>query len=341
MTSEREAFLTAILASPDDDTPRLVFADWLDENGNEEDRAHAALIRAQCQAETFPKGSRERRKREREANAILERYGDLWAKPLRDLNLVNEWTFRRGFLDGVQMSATSFANHAKKVFDVAPTIRTAHFPDASNEVRRLANCAFLARLAVVDLSRMCSCGRCPIHNDLRALFSSKHTAALSSLNVAGDRMDVVGAKRLARSSALARLTRLDLSTNPLGELGIAELGRSKKLQRLQSLRLSKTFHGNAGLVALAEWKNVPALRHLDLSINFIDSQKLTVFLAAPLFAQLTSLNLSQNKLGDPGAELLAALPKHAKLEYLDVRSADITEHGVMLLKKRFGKGLKV
>jgi uncharacterized protein (TIGR02996 family) len=38
------SFLEAIRADPDDDTPRLVFADWLDEN-KQPDRA--ALIRTQ------------------------------------------------------------------------------------------------------------------------------------------------------------------------------------------------------------------------------------------------------------------------------------------------------
>jgi uncharacterized protein (TIGR02996 family) len=41
---EREAFLAAIAAAPADDLPRLVFADWLDENGDPE---RAAFIRAQ------------------------------------------------------------------------------------------------------------------------------------------------------------------------------------------------------------------------------------------------------------------------------------------------------
>jgi len=32
---EREAFLVAIRAAPEDDTPRLAFADWLQEHGDE------------------------------------------------------------------------------------------------------------------------------------------------------------------------------------------------------------------------------------------------------------------------------------------------------------------
>lgn len=42
--TEREALLRAVCEDPDDDTPRLVFADWLDENGEPE---RAELIRLQ------------------------------------------------------------------------------------------------------------------------------------------------------------------------------------------------------------------------------------------------------------------------------------------------------
>jgi len=46
--SDRDALYAAILAHPDEDTPRLVFADWLEEN----DQPHwAALIRTECARE--------------------------------------------------------------------------------------------------------------------------------------------------------------------------------------------------------------------------------------------------------------------------------------------------
>jgi uncharacterized protein (TIGR02996 family) len=44
--TERDALLRAVCESPDDDTPRLVFADWLQENGEE---ARAEFIRLQCE----------------------------------------------------------------------------------------------------------------------------------------------------------------------------------------------------------------------------------------------------------------------------------------------------
>jgi uncharacterized protein (TIGR02996 family) len=54
--SDREALLAAIKAKPDEDTPRLMFADYLDEFGEcKRDRATAEFIRITCQMATKPK----------------------------------------------------------------------------------------------------------------------------------------------------------------------------------------------------------------------------------------------------------------------------------------------
>jgi uncharacterized protein (TIGR02996 family) len=45
---EQSAFVAAICEDPDDDTHRLVYADWLDERGRPGDAAHAELMRVQC-----------------------------------------------------------------------------------------------------------------------------------------------------------------------------------------------------------------------------------------------------------------------------------------------------
>lgn len=45
-TAEQDAFVADIAAKPDDDLPRLVYADWLEEHGQAD---RAALIRVQCE----------------------------------------------------------------------------------------------------------------------------------------------------------------------------------------------------------------------------------------------------------------------------------------------------
>src|SRR5687768_10495800 len=54
MTGERDAFVRSVADSPEDDTTRLVFADWLEEHGEE---TRARFIRAQCEAARFKPGS--------------------------------------------------------------------------------------------------------------------------------------------------------------------------------------------------------------------------------------------------------------------------------------------
>jgi uncharacterized protein (TIGR02996 family) len=46
-----DGLLKAILADPDDDTPRLVYADWLDENG---EPARAEFVRVQVELAKYP-----------------------------------------------------------------------------------------------------------------------------------------------------------------------------------------------------------------------------------------------------------------------------------------------
>jgi uncharacterized protein (TIGR02996 family) len=51
MSPERLALLKAILSSPEDDLPRLVFADWLEENGTTDaDAARVEFIRLGCRS---------------------------------------------------------------------------------------------------------------------------------------------------------------------------------------------------------------------------------------------------------------------------------------------------
>src|SRR5262245_60010005 len=54
--SDEDAFVHHILTAPDDDMPRLVFADWLEEHRRE---SHAELSRIQCERARLPKRSRE------------------------------------------------------------------------------------------------------------------------------------------------------------------------------------------------------------------------------------------------------------------------------------------
>jgi uncharacterized protein (TIGR02996 family) len=93
--TERDAFLQAIIEAPHDDTPRLIFADWLDEHG-EADRAE--LVRLQCRLAKMANSDAELQGREAE---LLKR-ADAWMESISfDRGRV---TFRRGFVEAVTCS---------------------------------------------------------------------------------------------------------------------------------------------------------------------------------------------------------------------------------------------
>src|SRR5437868_5364079 len=52
--NHEDAFWKAVLADPDDDLPRLAFADWLEESGDEDERARAEFIRVQLELAKIP-----------------------------------------------------------------------------------------------------------------------------------------------------------------------------------------------------------------------------------------------------------------------------------------------
>ncbi len=229
-----EAFKQAILADPDDDGVRLVYADWLDENGHDNDRARAALIRVQCEAEHAP---RERRTQlNREAKAILEGNPD-WTGAIIKARLGRKPLFRRGFLHHLTLGATQFVKNAKRIFKAFPTVRSVRFHEASNEVEKLAKCSYLARLCEADLSKMCRCGGCPIENDIMALIACRFVGNLTNLNIAGNRMDAAQAQALAATTVFGNLRELNLSNNNIGNEGAEAIVASTWMGQLKRLKL--------------------------------------------------------------------------------------------------------
>jgi uncharacterized protein (TIGR02996 family) len=335
--TDEQAFMSAIVAEPDDDTRRLVFADWLDERGSEEDRARAALIRAQCGLENLPEGSKERGKLESEAQKILKKYEGRWTKPLRTARLLSNITFRRGFLDGGSMTPTTFVQRGEELFRLAPTLRSLIFPNAANEVTELAESPYLERLASVDLTYMCTCGICDIDVELRDLFKSKYATNLRCLSVARDRVNLEVMRALARSTVLGNLTSLDLSGNPMTTECVAALAASRKLTKLTRLDLARNGLQRVGVEALATAKHFPALTWLGLSANRIPAAGVKALVAAPFFKQLTAFDLSQNRITEAGAKALADAAGTSKLEHVDLRGARLGGRATKLLKAAFGE----
>lgn len=71
MTDDHAAFMKAIIERPDDDLPRLVYADWLDERG---EAKRAEFIRLQCVMARDPTSRHIPQMRRRERELLEQRH---------------------------------------------------------------------------------------------------------------------------------------------------------------------------------------------------------------------------------------------------------------------------
>jgi uncharacterized protein (TIGR02996 family) len=233
-------FLHAVLDHPDDDGPRLVYADWLFEQGGDERHARAEFITLQCRLAGRVRPNSDRPamlKRERE---LLARYGDAWAGSVRDI--APAYRFRRGFVEAVDLDIVTFVLRGDELFRTAPVRELRLHGSVQQDILGLAACLDLTRLRALDLSRT------DLSPDgLGALLASEFTTGLRELNLGMNPARGDGfARALAASPVLAQLTRLDLTRTNLGPDGLTALLRLPVSERfgarnLRDLRL----RGNA------------------------------------------------------------------------------------------------
>ena len=150
MTSDGEALLRAVCAHPADDTPRLVYADWLEENGRPE---RAEFIRLQCEAwnrsPDYPSVTAARTR----ASLLLKEFGDQWYNELPDVPGV-EWgdLFVRGFIDVARtLEIGDVAETLDRAFAATPLRYLIVTSLQPGQLGQLLACPLLARLISLHL----------------------------------------------------------------------------------------------------------------------------------------------------------------------------------------------
>jgi uncharacterized protein (TIGR02996 family) len=118
--SDDRAFLQDILEHPEDDAPRLVYADWLEESGEPERAARAEFIRVQYALQRLPPGDARRPQLEERERDLRLAHEAEWVAPLRELGSVQAWEFRRGFVEKVALRVADFLGLAERLFAAAP-----------------------------------------------------------------------------------------------------------------------------------------------------------------------------------------------------------------------------
>jgi uncharacterized protein (TIGR02996 family) len=355
-----KAFLDAILSEPDEIAHRLVYADWLEDQGDEPAQHRAEFIRAQIErASLHPAHPRTRALLHRERE-LLARYSSAWAG--RVAALAQRFSFHRGFVEEASINCEYFLPHSEELFAIAP-IRRAHLRrttalarlhDLPGVVREVyADC--LCRIKALDVryehvtsaSAEALLGltvqRLP---RLEELYLGRDAfvmgpllerclpmlASLRTLEVAAVG-GIEGIQTLLHAPQLAGLERLSLAGSHLGDRSIRLLANSPR-GGLRSLSLG---HGNLTAEGVRELIDSPlaeSLESLDLSFNHLGVEGAGVLANARSLSRLTQLNLSRTFLGDEGARVLAEGSLLGQLWGLDLSMNAIGEKGALALAQR-------
>jgi uncharacterized protein (TIGR02996 family) len=296
------AFLQAIKEQPEDDTPRLILADWLEERGD----PRGELLRLQVTLARLLPGTRAwwaRHDRELQLRRLHEKE---WLGPLADL--ADSYTLQRGL---VQLTLT--------VDDFL-----------GNTVAKLAETELFAWVDGLRLKGIA----------LPRLVKSPLLAGLNGLNLGNQGIDGVGASLLAGCPHLANLTVLELYGNRIGESGVPALAASPYLAKLTTLDLDGCLVGDQEVQAMAANPFWDRLTTLQLRGNRISDAGAAALASAGRLA-LKALHLFNNRIGDAGAQALADSPHLKDLEILDLQRNPISDATRATLRERFGSRVAV
>jgi|SRR5579883_1196483 len=241
--NDESAFLSTILANPDDDTLRLVYADWLDEHND----PRGEFIRLQCKhAQTwmeavFVSGNPECTRMEE----LEKQHAKKWLSHLPTIPGVT-WGFWRGLPGWIHVPGwQEFNKHAKRIFRVAPVEYVTFGCLSLVGARALAKSPYLKRIRVLDLAY----GIRKI-GALHALLKSPALANLQTLRLQKNDLGDELAVALANCPHLSRLKLLVIYSNEIDDVGAFAIARSPHLKKVGFIDLCRNRFGDAAERAL-------------------------------------------------------------------------------------------
>jgi len=276
------AFLADCKENPDDDTPRLVLADWLEEQGD----GRGEFVRLQVRGGDAA----------REAE-VLGRNRAAWLGALAEKNI--RTVFKRGLVAafGGKRKLLSKRLAPMPAHEAFAWVDDLCVHDASAEdVPALATSPHWRQLTRLwlqggpyfadHLIDPATVGRGK--GDWSGLASLPLLAGLTGLNLSCQDAGAAGARVLA-ASGLPRLRDLDLRCNNLGDEGAAALAASGTLTALADLDLSQNRIRADGFAALAGWRGLASVTRLDLGKNYPGAAGVAALAASRHLGRVTEL----------------------------------------------------
>jgi uncharacterized protein (TIGR02996 family) len=335
--SDEKALLAAIWEHPYEDTPRLMYADWLDEQGGEVNPARAEFIRVQCALEQIDGDDPRYDELERRAEEIRKKWEKVWRKAMPK-GCKDGYTFERGFFVPSlgRFSIAGMVKLGKERMGGAPVWRY-HYGVHGRDLDRLLAWPYLHRLGMFALrpplpdnwaERLAGCANlrnvtelalidCWVTADemnvLLGAWAGRHLRELRFDPAEDETLRVLAAHPTA-----AGLRGLIIDESRLGAPALRPLARSPYLRRLTHLTLDDSPFGDAGVTALLKWPGLAKLRYLGLGRDRLTNAAARALASCPGLANLRALWLSDNRIGATGARALAASPHLAHVKRLSL-----------------------
>ncbi len=279
------AILTAVADRPADDTPRLAYADWLDDHAGDlpdpgAARVRAEFIRVQCEVKRL----------EHLPNALLQGFADLYRRqdhlrthhrrdllgPLADVLGPHDAVFDRGFVSELRLDDRSVLAHGGTIAALAPKTDVAVTAESLSEgLLRSGHTDLVTELRFLTIGgaaiddrvpwprwnrlRLLNISGCDAGDgSLSTISSTDHDLypALTDLDISWNEVSDEGIEQLVRSPLWPRLRVLVVGSNPLSDVAADALADAPPtaLQYLNIARTAITPQGQTRLLKRKGWK---------------------------------------------------------------------------------------
>src|SRR5262245_28486711 len=318
-----EPFLQTVLENPADDGAGLVYAGWLEEQGD----PRGEFIRVQIELSRLKPGdSTFDRLTDREM-VLLGRHGTEWRAEIPEWAR-NGCEIRRGFVSEVMVWTrwrTGFGPELSRMTPIEKvTLSIAH--EALDDFADGPDLPRIRELAILDDAM--------IPDDLKVLCRSPSLRQLRALLFMGMRLLDTGPHIIQLCPFVRRLQRLEMKRCAIEHRGVVMLAESENLPSLQWLDFSDNALGNVDFSILVNSPLMTHLTRLGWNLNGLTTEAVRFLVQSTGTDLLTHLELADNHVGDAGARLLVERFPH--LQQLDLSRNPLTQGMQYALKEHYG-----
>jgi uncharacterized protein (TIGR02996 family) len=353
---ELHRLLQACKDEPDDDAPRLVLSDWLEEHGQPE-RAEMVRLQLRLARGEIPAG--DEAVTEARIHELCRRNAEAWVGLEGDRS--SRCVFRRGLIE-LHLQGVPLGNAlcGRAVPPVEPWLETVELEQRRQQILD----TFLSDngLTLFSNLKLTEVNLPPAW--LERLANSPKVAPLRVLRCGVSGSQEVAGQALARSPYLSGLRVLELSAG-MGDTGLEAMVQAPLFRNLSTLRLhsvplrksaaalarsgprlrrllcSDVLPTEAGLRQLATSDTLAGLVELQMDGPGLDSRHAQALARRSEWPCLERLSLAQNRLEDEGFHALASIPELRKLRRLCLKQTRLSAQGLSrLLAAPWAAGLE-